>query len=73
MFESEIRGEEKGYKKDWSEGSEKGRAEGCAESIAEGENNAKLSIARSLKSLGTMTSAQIAAATDLTESEIATL
>ena len=52
------------------EGRAEGRAEGLAEGRADGAKEAKYAIARTLKSMGTMTIAEIAKATDLAESEI---
>ena len=54
-----------------AEGEAKGRAEGEKIGIEKGEKQAKLAIARTLLSMGTMTISEIAAATDLLESEIA--
>ena len=50
-------------------GAEKGRAEGRAE----GEHSKAIAIARTLLSMGTMTISEIAAATDLSESEISNI
>jgi predicted transposase/invertase (TIGR01784 family) len=69
---------EDGYAEGEAKGRAEGRVEGRAEGIAEGEKigiekgekQAKLSIARTLLSMGTMTISEIAAATDLPESEI---
>ncbi len=54
-------------------GIEKGEKIGIEKGRAEGEKQAKLAIARTLLSMGTMTISEIAAATDLPESEITNL
>ena len=72
-------GERMAYEKYWLDVSteksalERERKEGRAEGIAEGEAQTKLSIARYLKSLGTMTMEQIATATQLPISQIQSL
>jgi len=53
-----------------AEGVIQGRAEGMEEGMVVGEKQAKLLIARSLKSLGKMTIEEIAAATNLTPDEV---
>ena len=64
-------GKEEGRAEGRAEGRVEGRAEGIAEGLAVGEKQAKLLIARSLKSFGKMTIDEIAAATNLTPDEIA--
>ena len=72
-------GERMAYEKYWLDVSteksalERERKEGRAEGRAEGEAQTKLSIARYLKSLGTMTMEQIATATQLPISQIQSL
>ncbi len=56
-----------------SEGETKGRAEGEKIGIEKGEKQAKLEIARNLKSMGAMTLEQIAEATQLSVDEISNL
>ncbi len=56
-----------------SEGETKGRAEGEKIGIEKGEQQAKLEIARNLKSMSTMTLEQIAEATQLSIDEISNL
>ncbi len=51
-------------------GRKQGREEGLEEGRAEGAKQEKLAIARTLKALGKMSTAEIAAATGLSESEI---
>ena len=58
-----------GYVDGMIAGAEKGRAEGRAE----GEHSKAIAIARTLLSMGTMTISEIAAATDLPESEISNI
>ena len=64
--------ENKGIAKGRAEGLAEGRAEGLAEGRAEGEKLKSLVIARNLKKMG-MSDADIAAATGLTEEELALL
>ena len=68
--EGEKAGIVKGRAEGLEQGRAEGRAEGLAEGLAEGEKQAKLEIARNLKSLGTMTLEQIAATVKLPISDL---